>query len=82
MGRTRPLQTVKSNSVFRFFIKAKEHSGNRVKAGLVSPFQRFRAFVYCRYERHLSLVFSTLTETHLDKNEKQNSIPHTLNRNS
>ena len=39
--RTRPLQILKSNSVFHFFIKAKEHSGNRVKVGLMSRFQRF-----------------------------------------
>ena len=44
--RTHPLQTLKSNSVFLFFLKAKEHSGNRVKVGLIkvgnfSDFQRF-----------------------------------------
>ena len=39
--RTHPFQTLKSNSVFHFFIKAKEHSGNPVKVGLMSQFQRF-----------------------------------------
>ena len=76
--RTHPLQRLKSNSVFHIFIKAKEHSRNRVKVDLMSQFQPFWVFFFCRHWCHLSLIFSTLIVTHLDKNEKQYSIPNTL----
>ena len=48
----------------------------------MSQFQSFWAFFCCQYQRHLSLVFSTYTVIDLEKNEKQHSIPHTLNCNS
>ena len=39
-------------------------------------------FFCCRYWHYLSLIFSTLTVIHLEKNEIQHSIPHTSNNNS
>ena len=67
---------------FIFFIKAIKHSRNHVKLGLMRQFHNFWAVFSCRYWRHLLSILSTLTITHLEKNEKQHSISHTLNSNS